>query len=216
MNLNLWIFNLIFQLLGFGVFVYGIIIFIIIAIKNCHYDDAKKILIDFLKFSHDYELSSDRNYYLAICHAIKQLVGDSRYEELVKLDSFIPLIQFFDKHAGVPSVEITLMYSDDNEKIQLETILTSLTRQFLTSRYGEIGQEVYVSWTKNMYVGFPTLVITYARTAQEKNIIQQMKKRDLEKIITANSDVIDDELELLYEDENANITNDNDERIDLF
>ena len=108
------------------------------------------------------------------------------------------------------------MYSDDNEKIQLETILTSLTRQFLTSRYGEIGQEVYVSWTKNMYVGFPTLVITYARTAQEKNIIQQMKKRDLEKIITANSDVIDDELELLYEDENANITNDNDERIDLF
>lgn len=201
------ILNLIFQLLGFGVFVYGIIIFIIIAIKNCNYNDAKKILVGFLKSSHDYELSADRNYYFSLCHTIKEIIGDSRYEELVKLDSFIPLIQFFDTHAGVPSVEITLNFSDENEKLQIETILVSLTKQYLVN-YGEpSGQEVAISWKKNLQVGFPTLVIFYARNALELKSIKKMKQEEVKNIITSNTDIVDEELSVLDTD---------DEGIDLF
>lgn len=119
---------------------------------------------------------------------------------------------WFDEHAGVPSVEITLNHSDENEKLQFKTILVALTKLYLANYGGH--QELYVSWEKNIHVGFPTLIIFYSRTDQEGTTIIRMKQDECNKIIQSNSDVINKDLNIL--DDDSNMIDEDDERIDLF
>ena len=112
----------IFQLVGFAVIVYGVVVGLVMLVTKCSVDDARKKISVFFR-ENGYELSRDWNYKQAVNTVVKDLLGVTRYKELCNLDKHSLTLQFLDNHAGLPCVKITLNSNDENEKKRLETIL---------------------------------------------------------------------------------------------
>ena len=174
------------------------IFFWIIAImylKKCSFMEAVTFIASsFLK--NEYELSSDFNYYNDCCKILKDILGDKRFDDLCELDQYSPIIFFNDTHAGNPSVCITVNPSYDSERIRLSNILEDKTRIQLTNYY-ETNQETFVSWSENKKLSLPMLVIEYARNKKEADAIRQKKLYAAKTILTASTDIIDEEEDLL-------------------
>lgn len=143
-----------------------------------------------------YELSADQNYCRECNQIIKDIVGDERYNKLCSLNHHFLMIYFSDAHAGNPSVCITVKPSDDSERLQLENILEAKTRVYLTN-YNRSDIETLVSWSENTNLGLPMLVIEYARNKKEADSIRQKRLDAAKTILTASTDVIDEEEDLL-------------------
>ena len=90
---------------------------------------------------------------------------------------------------------ITVKPSDDSERLQLENILEAKTRVYLTNYRSDI--ETLVSWSENTSLGLPMLVIEYARNKKEADSIRQKKLDAAKTILTASTDVIVEEEDLL-------------------
>lgn len=146
--------------------------------------------------SNGYELSADQNYCRECNQIVKDIIDDKRYYDLCKLNSYSPTLYFNDAHAGNPSVCITVKPSDDSERLQLSNILEAKTRVYLTN-YNRSDIETLVSWSENTSLGLPMLIIEYARNKKEADCIRQKKLDAAKTILTASTDVIDEEEDLL-------------------
>ena len=144
-----------------------------------------------------YELSADQNYCRECNQIIKDILGDKRYENLCTLNPYSYTLFFADAHAGNPSVCITVNPSDDSERRQLENILEAKTRVYLTNYRSAPAIETLVSWSENTNLGLPMLVIEYARNKKEADSIRQKRLDAAKTILTASTDVIDEEEDLL-------------------
>ena len=93
---------------------------------------------------------------------------------------------------------ITVKPSDDSEKLQLSKIIDAKTRVYLTN-YNRSAPaiETLVSWSENTNLGLPMLVIEYARNKKEADSIRQKKLDAAKTILTAATDVLDEEEDLL-------------------
>lgn len=143
-----------------------------------------------------YELSADQNYCRECNQIVRDILGDKKYEDLCKLNPYSSTLFFADEHAGNPSVCITVNPANDSERLQLANILEAKTRVYLTN-YKFSDQETYVSWSENTNLGLPMLVIEYARNKKEADSIKQKNLDAAKTILTASTDVIDEEEDLL-------------------
>lgn len=184
--------NYIFSSILFILILISILVFK--KINNYTWKEAILQIVSFLK-ENGYELSADQNYCRECNQIIKDILGDKRYEDLCKLNPYISTLFFADAHAGNPSVCITVKPSDDSERLQLSNILEAKTRVYLTNYRSDI--ETLVSWSENTSLGLPMLVIEYARNKKEADCIRQKKLDAAKTILTASTDVIDEEEDLL-------------------
>lgn len=161
---------------------------------HCTLKEAIFSIASFLRQG-EYELSADQNYCRECNQIVKDIIEDKRYDDLCKLNSYSPTLYFNDAHAGNPSVCITVKPSDDSERLQLENILEAKTRVYLTNYKSDI--ETLVSWSENTNLGLPMLIIEYARNKKEADSIRQKKLDAAKTILTASTDVIDEEEDLL-------------------
>lgn len=85
---------------------------------------------------------------------------------------------------------------DDNEKIQLQTLIEAKT-QFYLRNYKIKDLVTIVEWDKSAVFGYPMLKITYPRTDEECARIRSIKRVEADNIISSTSDIIDDSEDLL-------------------
>ena len=189
MNIFIVLFICFFVILPLGIY-----IVVTMHTENCTFKEAIISIVSFLRQG-GYELSADQNYCRECNQIVKDIIEDKRYDDLCKLNSYSPTLYFNDAHAGTPSVCITVKPSDDSERLQLENILEAKTRVYLTNYKSDI--ETLVSWSENTSLGLPMLVIEYARNKKEADSIRQKKLDAAKTILTASTDVLDEEEDLL-------------------
>lgn len=144
----------------------------------------------------DYELSADINYMTEVNKIVCDILGETRYKQLCTLSEYSLCLLFQDKHSGAPYVAITVNPANDNEKLQLETILHEKTKLYLKNYKTEFMQ-TYVYWDNNLVLGYPQLIIMYARNQEELNFLQNKKELEACNILAASTDVIDETEDLL-------------------
>ena len=108
-------------------------------------------------------------------------------------------LQFLDNNDGLPCVQITLNCNDENEKKRLESILESITRQYLLN-YKESSQtRLLLEWSQNEILQLPMLIIMYSRNEKERKMLGVSEKSRVNKISMKYGDILDDTDDDLYE-----------------
>lgn len=186
------------QLVGLFVIIYCVIVGLVMLITKCSVEDARKKISSFFR-ENDYELSRDGNYKQSVNDIVKDILGKSRYEELCNLDKYNMTLQFLDNNDGLPCVQITLNCNDENEKKRLESILESITRQYLLN-YKESSQtRLLLEWSQNEILQLPMLIIMYSRNEKERKMLGISEKSRVNKISMKYGDILDDTDDDLYE-----------------
>lgn len=186
----------IIQIAGICVIIYFLLIGIIMLYTESSIEDARKMISSCL-LKNGYKLSRDLNYIQVINKIIKDILGESRYEELCNLNTYSSIIQFCDSHDGLPSVKITLNCNEENEKKRLETILDGMTKQYLQN-YGDLANvKLLLNWSQNETLKLPMLNIIYSRNEKERKMLDAFKQSQIGKISAKYGEVLDDTEDIL-------------------
>lgn len=184
------------EIVGLVVVIYFFVVGIMIFFTRCSYEDAKKKMASFFRES-GYELSRDFNYRQSVNEIAKDILGKARYEELCNLDKHSNTLQFCDNHDGLPSVKITLNYTDNNEQKRLETVIESTTRQYLLNYGSSPDIKLLLEWSENEVLKLPMLIVMYSRNESESKMLDAYKQKSISKIASKYGEVLDDTDDLL-------------------
>lgn len=175
-----------------AIFSYYAVCHIIKLWTGCNDLEAVVKIHNFINGNAVYSFENDFGFENAVCENIRNIIGDKRYDQLIKLSQTAistPLLSF-GYYSGLPYIAISMYYEDDNEKQVLENILTNLVRSYLRI-YG-YGTNILVDWKIRPDLKMPYLLIRYACTKEEKRIIEMTLQTSIKSIIDTNTDITDD------------------------
>lgn len=159
---------------------------------GCDYNGAVTKLHNFINGKAVYSINNDLGFANDVWDNIKNIIGDKRFEQLLRLSQTAistPLLSF-GFNSGLPYIAVSLYYADDNEKHVIETVIVNLVTQYLKI-YGYYHLTL-VNWKKRGDLNMPVLQIRYARTREEKNILDIGLQNNRQSIIAVNTNVTDD------------------------
>lgn len=171
---------------------YYAVIHIIKLWTGCSIDEAVTKFHNLVNGKAQYTFSNDNGFMQAVDETVKSVIGDKRYNQLIKLNStpiITPLLSF-GYFSGLPYVAVSLYYADENEQQVLENLLTELVRRYLKI-YGYCEQ-VLVDWKVRKDLQMPVLVIRYAQNQEERRILGIRLGEIRNNIVAHNTDIKDD------------------------
>lgn len=163
---------------------------------GCSTDEAVAKIQNLMNGKIVVPLANDPGFFNEICQAIRNIIGDKRYGELVKLNSALcaaghtPVIAC-GTVLGLRCVDITIRPKDDTEKQILEAVLVDITKNHLAAQ--GLGPEVIADWKNRMDINSPYLEIRYPDNAQERKVILDTIAKDGLAAIEADTSLTDDE-----------------------
>lgn len=187
--------QIIFLIIGFlilGVGGYYVACHIIKLWFGCNDNEASMKLHNFLNGKIQYQFYNDIGFANDVWGNVKNIIGDKRFEQLVKLSNTAistPLLSF-GENGGLPSIAVSLYYQDANEKLVLENIITNLVKYYLKI-YG-YNEEILVDWKVRYDLNMPFLQIRYARTQEEKRLLDIGIRNNQQVIVSKNCVITDD------------------------
>lgn len=202
----------IFQLVGVLVTIYFLAVKIVMLWKQCPEEGAKEIIASGCKKAapkiaswwqenasglppkaKESDSILDTGLIDAIWVAI-QLVDEVLYKQLRDLAALGTTLFSADYHSGLPCIYISLLDTNDSEKQRLGTILAAVIQQRLTSP--EYDTRVLVDWTRRSDLDMPVLEIRYAKSEEQRKIMNNVFARSRANIIAKNAPVVDDTEEI--------------------
>lgn len=192
-------FSIIAQLAGIFLGALGVFAGAVHLVKvytGCSTDEAIAKIQNLINGKVVVPLANDPGYYDEICQALRNIIGDKRYNELAKLDAALraaghtPVIAC-GTVLGVPCGDFTVQPQDDSEKQIIEAVLTGITKKHLAVR--GMGPEVIADWKNRMDINSPYLEIRYPDNAQDRKVILDTIAKDGLAAIEANTALTDDE-----------------------
>lgn len=162
-------------------------------LTGCDDEEAVAKIQRFFNGTAMYSFNNDYGFINNVSENIKNIIGEKRFEQLINLSKtaiYMPLI-FFGENSGLPYVAISVYYKDENEKQVIENIMINLVIQYL-KMYGYCNLTL-VNWTERPDLKMPVLEIKYARTREEKRILDINLQNDRKNIIDLNTDITDDD-----------------------
>lgn len=186
--LDITIFLIGIGLLGIAVF-YGIVFFIMLW-TGCSFEEAIEKIRVWLSREEKPTLEKDVNFFNDSWQTVRNIIGDERFNKLVKLSNTpiaTPLLSF-NYSSGLPYIAVCT-YCTDEEKIIIEALLKNLILNYLTF-YGYYPK-VLIDWKFREDLQIPYIMIRYAKNSEQRRIIDWCLEREKEKIVTQNSDIID-------------------------
>jgi len=188
----------IIELAGICVIAYFLILGVVMLFTQCSVEKARKMIASWWQENtsgsqtNDYELSRNYNYIIEVNHLIVDALGEARYQELCKLNKYSPIIYFLDNHDGLPTVQITLNCTDENERNRLEAMLEDKTEEYLSNYQDSTNVGAFSYWTQNRILHLPMLIIMYSRNDKERKMLAAKEQHRIRKSTARYSDVIDD------------------------
>lgn len=159
---------------------------------GCNSHEAGTKLHNFINGKFPIQFNNDIGFSNDVWENVKNIIGDKRYEQLVKLSQTAietPLLSF-GENSGLPYISISLYYKDQNEKCLIENVLSNLVVKYLRI-YG-FNTQILVDWKVRYDLKMPFLEIRYARTPEEQNILTFCQRNTQQSIMAKNSAIIDD------------------------
>lgn len=195
MELVLWFFAIITVLIG-G---YFLIRFVIKLYTGCNNQQADKRIQRFFNGTASTSIVNDSMLIADIELTIKSVIGDNRYDKLIRLNSVQlnqPLL-FFVAMGAVPYLVITVPYEDDNERAVLENAVCNVFIGYLTL-YG-YSDRIIVEWGFRNDVKMPYLRLGYAMTAEQEKSLNSYLENKHNTMVGNSGDITDDSEGSLYE-----------------
>lgn len=125
-------------------------------------------------------------------HSVHNIIGEKRYQQLAKLNNTMidtPLL-CFDDSGKIPSINISLYYSDENERLILENIICNVVKKYLKI-YG-YSSEIICKWFVRYDLNMPYLQIYYAKTAEQRMALRAYIQNEQNNLVGQNVDLTDD------------------------
>lgn len=186
--------SLIFNLLVVAVVVVCVFVItrrLVMIWTGCSKEEATKKIQEFVLQKEEYHLATDQMLIADIWSVVKDIIGDSRYDELCKLSRSSQLFQA-NYASGLPYLAITVAYSDENEKQRLENVLRALVSKYL-SIHG-MNKGVLSDWKEDGYLKMPALMIRYAETEEQLKILNACLREETAKIVRKYQPLMDDDI----------------------
>lgn len=134
-----------------------------------------------------------------IQNAIKAVIGDDRYNQLIQLNSvqLKPPLLFFVTTGAVPYLVITVSYKDDNERAVIENSIRIVFISYL-KMYG-YSEQIIVEWGFREDIKMPYLCLGYSTNAEQEKAINSYLENKRDTLIGNYGDITDDSEGVLYE-----------------
>lgn len=195
MELVLWF----FIILIFLIISYFLIRFVIKLYTGCNNQQADKRIQRFFNGTASTSIVNDSMLIADIENTIKSVIGDNRYDKLIRLSSVQlnqPLL-FFVTMGVVPYLVITVPYEDDNERAVLENAVCNVFIGYL-KMYG-YSERLIVEWGFRNDIKIPYLRLGYAMTAEQERAINSYLENKRDMLIGNYGDITDDSEDSLNE-----------------
>ena len=166
---------------------------------GCDTNEAVKKIHNFMNGTANVDFTSDTGFTEEIWYNVKNIIGDVRFNQLVKLSNSnigIPLLSF-GYNSGLPYIAVSLYYADDSEKQRLESVLINVVKKYL--HLSAYDTRLLVNWKRRYDLDMPFLEFRYAKNREQKAIMDYLQAGNCDEIITRNAEVLDD-----TEDDNLN------------
>lgn len=160
--------------------------------KGCNFEEAVTTLQNVVSGKAAYDFTTDAGFGDEIWLNVKNVIGERRFQRLVALSNTeitTPLL-VCGKNSGLPFVAISVYYEDENEKMVLENVISSIVVRYL--RICAFDTRICTEWKKREDLKMPYLEIRYARTPDEKRILSIMLTEKQKRITDMETDVIDE------------------------
>ena len=195
MELVLWFFAIIAVLIG-G---YYLIRFVVKLYTGSNNAQADKRIQRFFSGTVPTSIVNDSMLIADIENTIKAVIGDNRYDKLIRLSSVQlnqPLL-FFVTMGVVPYLVITVPYEDDNERAVLENAVCNIFIGYL-KMYG-YSERLIVEWGFRNDIKMPYLRLGYAMTAEQEKSLNSYLENKHNTMVGNSGDITDDSEGSLYE-----------------
>ena len=178
---------------------YYLLIHIIQLFTGCDKNEATLKIQRFFNGNTPTSIFNDYILISEIENAIKSIIGDVRYEKLIRLAQ-LPIhkpLLFFHTMGAVPYLIISAPYEDDNEKAVIEKSICDVFISYL-KMYGN-SNRLIVEWSYRNDIKMPYLRLGFSTNAEQKRAIDVYLKNKQETLISNYGDITDDSEGILYE-----------------
>lgn len=124
--------------------------------------------------------------------AVRAIIGDARFNKVVALSQITPIF-LSGEASGIPYIALAVPYNSASEKMQAETLLSNILQRHLVS-HGLYGQ-VLVNWTHHMGLQMPFIMLRYAETPEEKEILANTINQTVNQMAQQNGSVTDEDID---------------------
>lgn len=195
MELVLWFFIILIVL----IIGYFLIRYVITLYTGCDNRQADKRIQRFFNGTAPTSIVNDSMLIADIELTIKSVIGDNRYDKLIRLNSVQlnqPLL-FFVAMGAVPYLVITVPYEDDNERAVLENAVCNVFIGYL-KMYG-YSERLIVEWGFREDIKMHYLRLGYSTNAEQERAINSYLENKHNTMVGNSGDITDDSEGSLYE-----------------
>ena len=130
----------------------------------------------------------DRGLIDEIWISVRLVLGEAQYNRLSRLAVTGAQLLSVGYHSGLHCIWLSLFHTNDSEKQRLATILTNVIRQRLIPP--EYDTRVLVDWTRRNDFDMDVLEIRYAKSEEQRKILDNVIARERNKIVAMNTAVV--------------------------
>lgn len=173
---------------------YAIICSLIRICCRCTWDEAREKIKIFLQQSNRdycYHLADDPAFVNRMEDTIKIIMGDKRFNDLCQMAQVDATMKKKNLY-GLPSVAITLVCENDNERLRCENVLSGIVSEFLEMH--NYPESTKTEWQINKTFSLPELVIIYSETREQILLLEKLKEMDAKKTAEKYREPKDDDI----------------------
>lgn len=175
------------------ILLFYIVRFAVMIWTGCKAEEATKLIHTAIRSSSPaYHIGGDVLLIQEAWDAERRIIGDARFNNLVSLSQITPIFST-GMASGLPYIALVFPYTSSNEKIQAETLLSGIVKKYLAIH--GLSAQVLIDWPYNAGLQMPVIMIRYAETEEEKEILVQTLNQQKNQIVRQYKPIVDEEIE---------------------
>ena len=162
---------------------------------GCDNNEAADIIYQFVHGRRKPSVGTDEMFYKELWSNVRNIVGDKTYSAICKYyETAISIgtepVLVVNEDGQVPTICITLLYDDETQKLVLQNVLDGTVKKYLRL-YGHEGI-TRCRWQERPDLPMHQLIIEFAKTEKQTEIIKQELLDDVRIAISSHNDIKDD------------------------
>lgn len=159
-------------------------------------DDSSAIakIRDFVNGIPHVPLEQDPGLWTEIWTAIRNIIGDARFDKLSRIYAAIASsledIRLYGHHSGLPYIIIIIDLVDDAERQLIEAVVVGIVNRHLRRR--GLPDTVIVTWERLFNYGLEYLEIRFGETREQRAIVRTVLADELRQLNVTHEPLTDD------------------------
>lgn len=159
---------------------------------GCDTNEAIQKVHNFMNGTANIDFTTDEGFIEEVWTNVHNIIGDNKFNQLIKLSNSsigTPLLST-GYNSELPYIAISVYYADEGEKQRLESVLTNVVSKYL--HMSGYDTRLSVNWKRRYDLDMPLLEVRYAKTTEQKLILNEVQRKCCDAIIKRNTDIFDE------------------------